>query len=313
MGFNRTDEEGMELNGRRDDTPAVAQTLRAVADAAQAPTDAKPGKKDDEKLSIFWRVFGGTILSIAALVVITLFNNVTSTLAELRSDLNKANEARANAVAELRTEIAKTTEARADLVRKDEFDKRLATSWDRVQALQQQNNAQNATLTSLKTEIDGLKERLTKSAADLDGVKKDAGAALEGLKKDQAAATDTIKKDVAAVEVVKERLAALAADVKSARDDLLKVRGELERNQSYDNERKERRDTQYKQVGEAIKELQKGLQDCREKLARLEGQYDPPTPPKKGSSPRPPAPKSGPDDPEPAPAPSAVKPPSGDK
>jgi hypothetical protein len=272
---------GVDRVSPTDDTALVAQTFRAAADAAQSPSDARPDKKaDDEKMSLFWRVFGGTILSICALVGITVFNNVSSTLSELRSEINKANEARALAVSEM--------------VRKEEFQGRMTSSWDRVQTLQQQNNIQNATLTSLRTEIDGLKERLTKQAADGEAMKKDATASVE-----------TVKKDLAALEVMKERLAAVAQEMKAGRDDFAKLRADVDKNQAYDFERRDRRDGQYKQIDETLKELQKGLQDCREKLARLEGQYGPPAPatPKKNNRP---APK---DSPEKAPMPAKSAPP----
>jgi chromosome segregation ATPase len=269
-----------------DDTPVVAQALRAVADAAQAPTDARRERKDEERMSLFWRVFGGTILSIAALVVITLFNNVTSTITDLRSELVRANDARATAITELRTDLAKSAEARADLIRKDEFNSRMTSSWDRLQNLQQQNNAQNTLITSLKTEIDGLKERLTRQATEGDTIRKEVAAAVEGLKKDQGATTETMKKDIAALEIVKERLMTQAADLKGLRDDYAKIRTEVDKNQAYDFERRDRRDTQYKHIDELLKEMQKGLQDCREKLARFEGQYTPQT--KKGSDNKPP-------------------------
>src|SRR5205085_783230 len=94
---------------------------------------------------------------------------------------------------------------------------------------------------------------------------------------------------IAGLDAIKEKLTALSADVKSARDELAKVQQELERNKTYDLERKGLRDAQAKQVDEALKELQKGLQDCREKLARLEGaQPVGPPAPKTG---RPSAPK----------------------
>lgn len=258
---------GVDRAGPTDDTALVAQTFRAAADAAQSPSDARSEKKpDDEKMSLFWRVFGGTILSICALVGITVFNNVSSTLSELRSEVNKANEARAL--------------ADAAMVRKDEFQSRMTSNWDRVQGLQQQNTAQAATMTSLKTEIDGLKERLTKQAADGEALKKDATASVE-----------TVKKDLAALEVMKERLAAVAQEMKGSRDDFSKLRADVDKNQAYDLERRDRRDGQYKQIDETLKELQKGLQDCREKLARLEGQYGPPAPKKNNR----PAPKDGPE------------------
>lgn len=304
MTPKRNDEgEGLERNGRPDDTAVVAQALRAAADVAEAPTDVKPDKKEEEKMSLFWRVFGGTILSIAALIVLTLFNNLSSTLSELRSDINKANEARSSAVADLRTDLTRANEARADLIRKDEFNTRMTSAWDRIQGLQQVATAQTAAQTSLKTELDGLKDRVARQGTDVDG-----------LKKDQVAAAEAAKKDAAAQELAKERLAAVALELKAAREDLQKIRIELDKNQAYDLERRDRRDTQYKQFDEALKEVQKGLQDCREKLARLEGQYAPsvaPVVPKKAANPRPApaAPKAVPDSPaEVAPMPAAAKP-----
>lgn len=235
-----------DLADRADDTAVVTQALRL---GDEFPHPKPPPKTDEERMSLFWRVFGGTILSICALAGITLFNNLSGTLSEMRRDIGQANEARAAAIAELRQEMAKAAEARADLVRKDEFATRLTSNWDRMSTLQQQNNTQNATLTSLKTEVDGVKERVTKQVTD----------------------TDSVRKDVAALEAVKERVAGLVVDLKSGRDDAMKLRGEVDRNQAADMERKLSRDTQYKQIDEALKELQKGVQECREKIARLEG------------------------------------------
>jgi DNA repair exonuclease SbcCD ATPase subunit len=255
---------GSDLNGRLEEAVTATAALRAAADVAQAPTDARTEKKEDERISLFWRVFGGAILSICALISITIFNNVSSTLSELRSEISKASEARANIVAEM--------------VRKEEFNSRMTSNWDRLQGLQQQNNSQNATLTSLKTELDGLKERLTKQAYD-----------GEGLRRDSAAAVDAVKRDLATMEVLRERLTSLTQELKGTRDDIQKLRSDVDRNQAYDLERKELRDVQYKYVEETLKELQRAVQDCREKLARLEGQYGPPSQPapKKASSPRP--------------------------
>lgn len=255
-------DQAPDLNGRRDDTAVMAYALRPANDPLHVPKE----KKDEERMSLFWRVFGGTILSIVALVALTVFNNLMTNLSELRAELTRSNEARAQAVSELRTDLARSTEARADLLRKDEFNTRMTSNWDRVQSLQQQNNAQNATLTSLKTEIDGLKERLAKQATE----------------------AEAARKDVAGLELVKERLGLLAAELKAGRDEFLKLRADVDKNQAYDLERKERRDVQYRHVDEALKELQRGLQDCREKLARFEGQYAPPAAPapKKGGNAR---------------------------
>ena len=46
----------------------------------------------------FLRVFGGTLLSIAALVCITLYQQFTSTISELRNNLNNLNQSRGDLV-----------------------------------------------------------------------------------------------------------------------------------------------------------------------------------------------------------------------
>jgi chromosome segregation ATPase len=239
-----------------DNTPVVATAMRAA--------ETESPKKAEEHYSLFWRVFGGTLLSIAALVCVTIYNNLSSSITELRGEVNRANEARASAIADLRTDLGRANEARADLIRKDEFNSRLSNNWERVQTVQQQYTSINATLTSLKTEVDSIKDRTGRQALD-----------LEAMKKDQSATIDALKKDVAALDALKEKLATVVADLKTAREDLQRLTTSVDRNQAYDLERKAHRDGQYKQIDETLKELQRGLQDCREKLARLEGQYAP--------------------------------------
>lgn len=254
-------------NGQVDQSGVELQAMRAGFGTVLKP---KPEKSD--KIALIWQVFGGTILSIVALAFVTIYNNLTSNISELRGELNRTNT-------ELRSEIARTNEARADLVRKDEFTTRSTTVWDGIKTLQAQNNTQLTTLSSQRAEVDTLKERLNRQTAD-----------FETLKKDQALSTGSLKTELIGVDTVKEKLTSLVAELKSTRDDVQRMRMELDRNQAYDNERKEHRDKQYRQTDEVIKELQKGIQDCREKLARMEGQYGPPASspivPKKANPPR---------------------------
>ena len=267
MTAKRDDSDRSDAGPRPDLTPTVSQVLRAVDEAALHAYPKPPAATSEEqKMSLFWRVFGGTLLSITALVAVTLFNNFSTSLSELRSELVKANEARAAAVNDLRADIARGADARADLIRKDEFNSRLSTNWTQVQTLQAQNNTQNATLTSLKTELDGLKDRLTRSTAD----------------------TDAVRKDVLAVEAVRERLTTVTADLAAAREAVQKLRDEVSQNRAADNERKDRRDTLQKTTEDSLKELTKALGDCREKLARLEALVNPPPP---TTGPPPPTPK----------------------
>jgi DNA repair exonuclease SbcCD ATPase subunit len=263
---------------------AAVETLRSAGESSDKAADKKSG---EEHMSVFWRVFGGTILSIAALVAITLYNSLSSGITDLRNELNRERE------------------ARAGLVKKEDNDTRSKTIFDRIRGLEGYKADIDTTrerVAANATAIDGLRKD---NAAALEAVKKDAAAAVEGVKKDAIAALDSVrkdaagldvlkervagleavKKDVAMLEVVKEKLASAAADLKTVREELQKVQQELERNKASDLERKTSRDLQAKQVEEALKELQKGLQDCREKLARLEGAQPlvgPPAPKAKG-------------------------------
>ena len=221
--------------GRAEDTEvfdAHESSVPVMAESLRLGESRPPEKKDDEKISLFWRVFGGTFLSICALVAATLYNSLTSNISELRAEVNRLNE------------------ARVDLVKKDEFNGRMTTSYDRIQGLQTQNNAQNATSLSYRTEFDALKDKLNRHSTEL----------------------DAIKKETVAVESLKEKVSAATADLKLVAAEAGKVRQDVERNQAADQERKTRRDEQYRDFEKAMKELQASLLECQVKLARMEGQ-----------------------------------------
>jgi hypothetical protein len=249
------DDESVERSGEM----AALETMRSAAGSGgEKPQE----KKGEEHISLFWRVFGGTILSIVALVSITLYNNISSSITELR------------------TELGREREARAGLVKKEEFNTRVTAQYERMRGID-----------TVKVELEGLKEKTHASATAVDAVKRDTAATADAMKKDAAAlevlrervaAVEGVKKDVAGLDTLKEKVTAAAADLKAMREEVQKLSGEVERNKVSDLERKTLRDSQYKQVEETLKELQKGLQDCREKLARLEGSQ--PKPPVDGAA-----------------------------
>lgn len=215
---------------RSDDVTVEIETLRSGA-TANLVAEHTPRKPDEERISLFWRVFGGTILSVAALISITLFNNVMSSITELRSEMSRLQE------------------AKVDSAKKDDLN-----------ALR----TQVATHADFRREIDSLKERATKHRGEIDEVKKDLNGQL-----------DVVKKEMSGMEILKERLTATTAELKTAKDELQKLRLEMDKNQAYDFERRDRRDTQMKALDEAFKEMQKNLLEAREKIARLEGQQGP--------------------------------------
>lgn len=222
---------------------AVMAEAARTGDAGYRPSE--PPRTGEEKISVFWRVFGGTLISVAALVSITVFNSMNGAINDLRSEVSRLNEAKAEAAKKddlnaLRTQLAAHAEYRR--------------------------------------EIDSLKERAGKHRAELDEVKKESAAQVELIKRDKLTMVDTLKKDLAGMEVLKERVATVTADAKAAKDDLTKLRQEVDKNAAHDIERRDRRDAQMKQLDETLKDIQKNLLEAREKIARLEGQQTPAKP-----------------------------------
>jgi hypothetical protein len=204
-----------------DDRGRTAVAIETLRSATQSSRGDKVLPKEEERVSLFWRIFGGTILSIVALISITLYNNLSSGISELRAELSRERE------------------ARAELVKKDEFQSRSQSQYERIRAAE-----------GLKADLEGLKERMNANAATIDAV----------------------RKETTGLEVIKERVAVVTADIKTARDEVLKLQQDVEKNRTGDLERKAARDAQAKQLEDTIKELQKDLQSCRIKLAKLEGQ-----------------------------------------
>lgn len=268
--------------------PVSGEVVRASAEAGGR--DEREAKKDEEKISLFWRIFGGTILSMVALGALTLYNNLSANISELRRELNQEREARAelirkqdfNALIGNQTERLRLVETlKADL---EGLKERVAANSSVVEGIKKE---QGQALESLRKELEGLRKELTQS---VEGAKRDAATAVEAVRKEQQLALDALKKDVASVETLRERLTALetlkkevavlevlrerlttvTAENKMLRDDMVKLQQEIERNKAADQERKKLRDEQYKQIDQTLKDLQKELQAAREKLARLE-------------------------------------------
>jgi hypothetical protein len=95
--------------------------------------------KAEERLPVLWRVFGATLLSIAALVVITLCQHFSGSLNELRAELGHLG-------ADLHKDVAHLTESQGHLVEKEEFSTRLSSVWNSLKDLQ----ALSATVAALR-------------------------------------------------------------------------------------------------------------------------------------------------------------------
>src|SRR5260370_11911155 len=92
---------------------------------------------------MFWRIFGGTILSIAALVIITAYQSISSSIQELRSELARVNE------------------ARAELIKKDEVAATNSKIWNHFQEMQKDQHTALTPITQMQQVVAGLQEKTT--------------------------------------------------------------------------------------------------------------------------------------------------------
>jgi chromosome segregation ATPase len=268
--------------------PVVAAAALA-AGGDRSNSDVKK-VNEEEKISWFWRIFGGTILSMVALGTLTLYNNISTNLSDLRRELNQEREARAELIRKQdfvtllnnQGERLRLIEVlKADM---EGLKERVAANSTTVDGIKKEQSQSNE---ALRKELEGLRKELIQS---VEGAKRDTATTIETVRKEQQSAIDALKKEVAAVEtlrerltmlealkkevavleIVRERLTQLTMENKTLRDDMNKLQQEIERNKAADQERKRLRDEQYKQIDQTLKELQKELQTTREKLARLE-------------------------------------------
>src|SRR5262249_28098877 len=116
----------------------------------------RPEPRSEEKISLFWRVFGGTLLSIAALVCMTVYQQFSGSLQDLRGELNRIHE------------------THGDMVKKEEFSARTTSIWSslkeitgemptlktRAALMENQLQAAESERKELHKEVQQLRERL---------------------------------------------------------------------------------------------------------------------------------------------------------
>jgi hypothetical protein len=186
-------DELARIDSRDPDAVIVAASTLHPADVRphELPKTAHAAHPDD-RLSMFWRVFGGTILSIFALVAVTLYNNLQSNVTELRAELSRSNE------------------ARAELLKKEEFNGRIQSVWDRMQALQELK----VTVTGLKEQVAGFSEKQGDTKALLDKL-----AAIEQRLKMAEEDHRAMTKAELTITTLDQKIAARDVQLKAADDE----------------------------------------------------------------------------------------------
>jgi DNA repair exonuclease SbcCD ATPase subunit len=108
---------------------------------------AQAGKEG--RFSVFWKVFGGTVLSISAMVAVTAYQGLGNQISDVRGDLKNLNT-------DLRKELGRLAEGQGDLVKKGEMNSRVTSVWDNMKDLR----GDLTTLTTLKEKAAALERML---------------------------------------------------------------------------------------------------------------------------------------------------------
>lgn len=249
----------------------TAETLRSAANndsevqLHQAVAETRPA---EEKVSVFWRIFGGTILSIVALVIISAYQSVTSTLKDLNGEINQLKE------------------AKADFVKKDEWTTSRTKIWERMQKDEAEQAQQTQTVTTLKGDMTRSDEMIRAEQARL-------GEALKALlteKREIQTATQT------AVGQMKDRQTTFEQQLRSAEQALRAVEQQLKTVEQFSKDIQAAnvavsalqagavsREAHAKVAEEQRAELTKAVAEMRERLTRLEVSFQ--TKPPAASSP----------------------------
>jgi DNA repair exonuclease SbcCD ATPase subunit len=189
------------------DVATSPATISYTAEAMRMAASAPP--KSEEKISLFWRIFGGSILSITALVCIQAYQAMASTLHDLRADQNRLRE------------------LAGDFVKKDEFSNRTTTLWNRVQELQNLQSAitvagsKLAAMESQLAQVDRERKEVTTSLAAEHKEVVSIATSVQGLRdKDQ-----NIERKLADAEIERREL---LKELQTLRERLAKLEGQAQ-------------------------------------------------------------------------------------
>jgi len=115
----------------------------------------------EEKISVFWRVFGGTLLSIAALVCMTIYQQFSASLTDLRAGINHL------------------TEFYAEVVKKDELNTRTNAIWASLKELGNDMPALKTQTTVLQGQLRAVEQERKELAREVQRLRERL-ATLEG-------------------------------------------------------------------------------------------------------------------------------------
>ncbi len=187
MGQNRSDRQS-SVTSR---LPILTEVLRQSTESSKEKDDGK----DEHQIPVFWRVLGGTVLSITSLIVMTAYQSLSGGIADLRTDLVHLDT-------EMRKEFGRMGESQGELVPKEAFESRVQMIWTSVRELQ----GDRKELTALKERCQGLAGTL-KSGEEQ---RRQIAGDVQTLREQQAAGEER-RALVKELSDLRERLAGLEA------------------------------------------------------------------------------------------------------
>jgi hypothetical protein len=164
-----------------------------TSEKGSTPTqeEVKPAPEKEGKLSAFWKVCGGTLLSICAMLSVTAYQNLTNHIGGVSKDLVNLNT-------DMRKELSRLSENHGELVQKGDFNTRMTSVWENITGLRGQG-----------TEIIALKERCELLLRQLERGEKERQELtreLRQLRRDQAG-VDQQQELIREIRQLRERLA----------------------------------------------------------------------------------------------------------
>ena len=183
------------MNDRRNAIESGQQSAETILAAETLRNSASGGvpAKREEGLSAYWKVFGGTLLSVGALAIITLCQHFNGRLNALQADASYQNT-------DFRKDLIHLGEAQAELLKKEEFNSRLKSVWDSITHLQDA-----AALLAAMKERAALTEQQLRVAGE---ERKEVMREVQQLREKQAADQER-RELLAELQALRERLAAL--------------------------------------------------------------------------------------------------------
>ena len=187
----------MPLPKRQDDTfeaavltaPTRPSTSYNAYEVDHSEHTTTRRRNEEERISIFWRLFGGAMISVAALIGVTLYNGLQMSISELRSEVTRLNEAKSEAakkddLANLRAVVNGHDVFKVEL---DSLKERANKGRLDLDGLSKESKEQNATVKAMLTTLESVKEKLLAITTEHKTLKDDTSKVRQDVDKNQAA------------------------------------------------------------------------------------------------------------------------------